>query len=187
MNASQPASNLYPSIPSEPPADRGGTESFYNMQSHAYAEPYPQVQPSYQESPHPQSPYVPHDKGSSRTASAYGTAPSLDHANYNDPDSSYATSQQGYHQSPAQRQGRPSFHESQYQGYQHPQDGVSQLQTQISTMSPPQTPIVPRTADSATMYYRGGHDQVSPQQPPHQQRQESLHDPSVSSLEQAQA
>jgi len=187
MNAPQPATNMYPSISSEPRADRGGTESYYNRHSNSHADLYQRPQASYQEPTQPSSPYEGHDRGPSRTLSAYGTAPPVEHAHYNGSSNNYATDQQGYPQSPAQRQGWPSLHESQYQGYQGHQDGVSQTQIQTPAMLPPQTPTMPQAADLAAMFYHGGQEQVSPQQPMYQQRQDSMHDPSVPSPEQAQA
>ena len=186
LNAPQPPSNMYPSIPSEPPADRGGTENYYNMQSKAYADPYQRPPAGYQDPSQPQSPYAQQVRGPPRSASTYSTAPPNDHAHYNGPNAYYTTDQQGYPQPPAHRQDPASSQELQYQGYQHQQDSVSQPQIQTPAMPPPQTPTVAQAADPATTYSRSSHEQVSPQQLNYQQRQGSFHAPSLPSPEQAQ-
>lgn len=172
------ARNMYPSIPSEPsPRDQGGTENYYNIQPSAYADPYQRPQAGYRHSSQPQA-YGQQDRVPSRSASTYGIAPLVDHASYSEPNATHATNQQSYPQSPTQSRARTSFQDSQYHGIPHPQ-------VQAPAPPPPQTPTMPQAADPATMYYHGGQEQISPQQPYHQQRQGSFSAPSMPSPEQA--
>lgn len=185
-NGAPITTNMYPSIPSEPPHGRAGTESYYTTQSNSNSEPYQQSSAGYREQPQPHQPYAQHDRGLDRSSSAYSTAAQGDSIQYNAPSAPYAVNPQSYPQLPTQRQDQDYSQESQYQSYQQQQGGVHHPQMPTPSVPPPQTPTITQAPDPTAIYYHESHEQVSPQQQQRQQRHGSMHTPSLPSPEQPQ-
>ena len=181
-NGAPMTTNMYPSIPSEPQHDRAGTESYYNMQSNSYVDPYQRPPAGYQEQPQPHSPYIQHDRGPHQPSSTYNPATRGDGVQYNNPSAPRSVNHQSYPQLPTPRQDQSYGQDIQYQSYQQKQGDASHSQMPTPSMAPPRTPTISQAADPTAMYYHGSDEQVSPQQQqPAQQRHGSMQTPSLPS------
>lgn len=164
----QSSSNMYPTIPTEPPAGQGGAESYYHMNGAPQTDIYvpPQSQFNF---PPSQLSYTQRDRAPSNTSASFANDPRPQH---NAQTHQQASSLQTYPHSPAQRQ--EPFYYSQNQ-HQDPQNLPS------SPMEDPPHTLAPDISqDSGATYYNVNHPQISPPQLHQQQRVDHNYGPAAS-------
>jgi hepatocyte growth factor-regulated tyrosine kinase substrate len=155
-NAPQPSSNMYPSIPTEPPAEQYGAESYYSMEAplQGSAEPRPQASSNY----YPQSPpaHFQPIRISSGSNSHHGAIlPTTQQRPYpNTQSSQQVSSFQGYPQSPSENPGANHYPDNQHQNYQQGQSGQSQIP--VASLPYVHTPTGARPEDRSASYYFSG-------------------------------
>ncbi|CZS96888.1 related to vacuolar protein sorting-associated protein [Rhynchosporium graminicola] len=174
LPSQRPASNMYPSIPSNVPSAAGGAENYYT--GNAPQEPYARPQSTYSYG-QPQQQYQQYDN---RAPMAGYPGPEQRKENYNQ----YPQQHPGQ----LQRTGswQPSDPSATYVSQQpsYPPESTS-VQQQIPINAPPQTPMnvpshpptgyTPETAaspsvDPSASFYYNTPDQAPPQQAPEQQQ-----------------
>lgn len=170
-NASHTSSNMYPSIPSEPPGGQYGAEDYYGVeaplqgstdyQSGTISNHYPsssvaQFQPNRM---HPSS-----------TPGHSAISPRSQQRSYpNEYPSQRAHGFQGYFQPPTENPGATYYSDERREGYQQQPDQTIQPQTPVAPSSNAPLPIETHRQDQPVNYYLNGQNYATPtpQQVPH--------------------
>lgn len=166
-NAPRPSSNMYPSIPTEPPTEQYGGESYYGMEAplQGSAEPRSQASSNY----YPQSPpaHFQQTGVNPGSNSHYGAIlPTTQQRPYSNTQSTQqqVPSFQGYPQSPIENPGARYYPDSQQQSYQQGQSGQPQVPAASSPYAHPPTGAHPED-QSASYYFSGqNYEAATPQQ-----------------------
>ena len=169
-NAPHTSSNIYPSIPAEPPGVQYGAENYYGREAplQGSIDHPPNISNYYTQSP---SAHLQQARALPGSIPSYGGLSSRDqqrpYPNVQTPQR--APSFPGYPQSPIENPGATFYSEDQHQSYHQQQDPSIQSHASVMSLPHPHPSTGVNSKDQSATYYLNSqnHAAASPQQAPH--------------------
>lgn len=188
-NAPHTSSNMYPSIPTEPPGGQYGAEDYYGTEA--------PLQGSTEQQPGTTSNYYPSSSAAqfqlnrmhpSGNPGYSGVSPRSQQRSYpNEQPPQQAPSFPGYLQSPTENPNATYYSDDRRESYRQQQDPTRQSHNSAASSSHAHPPIETHSQDQPAHYYLNGQNYATPtpQQLPHPAAP-SFHAPLVSPVQQNQ-
>lgn len=163
-DAPHPSSNMYPSIPAEPPGGHYGAEDYYGVEAPSQGSANYQPGTASNHYPSPSATRFQINRMHPSSTPVYSTTSSRSQQRSypNEYPPQRAPNFQGYLQSAPENPGPAHFSDDRREGYQQQQDQTIQPQTSAAPSSHAPPPIETHPQDQPANYYLNGQNYVPP-------------------------